>query len=489
MIEMGRPAGFGKRARRFAALLGATLLLGAVAAGTASATIVWSKGGDIWAMNDDGSGQRLLIPKSAAPGMDALRTPATSAAGASVLFSGETTRNKITRTGICGTFPYTYPCFTTHYGFYFSGIYRWDGGAVQRLSPEPSYCWNCSDGTVDPEPRPDGTYVAAFSRCQGFLDDSSYDCVGSIVSSGLGPYPALCNGEGLTGTLPDGPSPNPVAPSQIVYAGCGAGGEPSALIVTDPNRAGERIVACDDVTQADPAWSPGGDAIVAAEGGAEAGLWVYGAANSGCYTGQLRHAVVAPPEVSLSSPRFVGSERIVFAAQGELWTVPASCNGCPYPGNATKLTSGADNSGPSWTSNPLLVPPPPVAPAAAADKRAPKLTIKLSKRQRILRQAGKLVLKLRADEACKVTVQGKLILPGKDLALKKVTRSLPAGKLTTVKLKLSAKAMKAVKAAWRRGKTPVAALRILAKDSSDNSVTKAPRIKLVRQQPARSAST
>lgn len=465
------PAG---RARRvlLGSLLAALLALTLIKAPLAHGTIVWSKGGDIWAMNDDGSGQRLLVSK-VATGMDALRTPAVSPAGAAVFFTGETARNKVTRTGVCGVSPFTYPCITTHFGFYASGTYRWEAGGVARLSPDPAYCFNCTDGTNDPEARPDGSYVASFMHCQGYLDDGSYECLGSIVASASGPYPAVCNGETLAGDMPAGPSPNPVAPNQIVYAGCAGGGEPSALIVTDANRAGERIVACDDATQADPSWSPSGQEIVAAEGGAEAGLWVYGAANNGCYSGQLREALSAPPGVSFSSPRFLGADRIAFAAQGELWTVPASCAGCAFPAAATQLTGGGDNASPAWTSNPLTAPGP-----AAGDTKAPKLILKLKKRQRV-GKGGAIVLKLRCDEPCKVTVGGKILVPGKDVKLKKVSRSLKAGKLATVKMKLTAKALKAVRRAWRKHRKAVAKLSIAARDAAGNATKRSQRVTLV----------
>ena len=212
----------------------------------------------------------------------------------------------MTRSGLCGTFPYAYVCFTTHWGFNYSGTYRWKQGGVKRLSRKPAYCYNCSDGSSSPEPRPNGSYVASFTHCQGFLSDGTYECVGSIFASAGGPYPAVCNGMTLAGDLPSEPSPNPSSPGRIVYAGCGDGGQPSALIVTGPKRAGERIIACDDVTQADPSWSPNGHQIVAAEGGVEAGIWVYGAANRGCFSGYLRRAVKAPPDVSFHGPRFSG---------------------------------------------------------------------------------------------------------------------------------------------------------------------------------------
>ncbi len=466
----------------------------AVHAPPASAgTIVWSKGGSIWAMNDDGTMPRVLVPVSAAAGMSTLQNPGVGPAGTTVTFEGSTKANQVSRLGLCGTFPYQYSCTTFHFGFNATGVYRWTGGgAVERLTGAPAYCFDCTASSVAPEPRGDGAIVSAFHQCQGFLDTGTYTCVGAVKSTSGQAYPACTD-------LPDEPSPNPVSPAQLVYAGCTSGGN-DALVVTGPDRAGEHVVGCDDAEQTDPSWSAAGDQIVAAEGGTDPGLWVYGAANTACFAGALRHAVVAPSGVTFASPRFAGS-RIIFEAQGELWSVPATCNTCAFPGAATQLTTGGDNRDPAWTAGSLppgiAVPVPPgggaegTAPAPGSgaggggvtgvvDVTKPVLGLTASSRQRILRQRRSVLLKVRSSEAAALTVTGTIVVPGKDPKLSTVRRSLTAGKTVTIRITLSASALRAVRRAWSRRRSAVAVLKLTLRDRAQNTTRKTSRIALRR---------
>ncbi len=88
------------------------------------------------------------------------------------------------------------------------------------------------------------------------------------------------------------------------------------------------------------------------------------------------------------------------------------------------------------------------------------------------------MLRLRCDQARKVTVTGKIVAPGRDPSLKKATRRLSAGKSATIKLKLSAQALSAVRRAWRRHHTPTAKLQIVAGNAAGKATKKSPRIAL-----------
>ncbi|MBJ7472584.1 MAG: hypothetical protein JHD16_14855 [Solirubrobacteraceae bacterium] len=453
-----------------------------VAAQPVSAQIVWSKGGEIWTMNDDGTGQRVLVALSAAPGMNELRAPGAHPSGSAVTFEGSTWVNKVTNNGLCGTFPTMYPCVTTHYGFYGTGTYRWAAGKVERLSPPAAYCWNCSSGPSDPEPRADGSVVSTFTHCQGFLGDGTYDCDAAINASSGEAYPSCVDVASA--------SPNPATPSQVLHTGCTSAGT-NALVVTGPDRAGERVVACDDGEQNDPAWSPDGSQIVAAEGGTDPGLWVYGAGNTACFAGALRHAVIAPAGQSFWSPAFVGASRIVFESQGELWSVAAGCDRCAFPGAATQLTSGANNSAPTWTSDPLVAPTTPggattpgggttPTSGAAPDVVAPSADLSKTTKTQKVGKTRKLTLKLTASEGATLTVTGAIKVTGKDPKLGPVTQPLVAGTPATVKVRLGSSAMKALNAAWAKRKTPVARLQLTLKDATGNSRTVRREVKLRR---------
>lgn len=444
--------------------------------------IVWSKGGEIWTMNDDGTGARTLVPLSATPGMVSLRSPGTDLSSGTVLFEGSTDANHITRTGLCGTLPFTYTCFTFHDGFNATGVYRWTAGTTQRLSAAPAYCWNCTDVFSDPVPRPNDSVVSTFTHCQGFVDEGSYDCVGAVQASSGEAYPSCDDVSQAT--------PNPANPSQLVHTGCASGGNP-ALVVTGPNRSGERVVACDDTEQTGPSWSTDGSQIVAAEGGTEPGIWIYGAANTACFTGSLRYAVVTPPGTVADSPRFIGSSgRIVFEAGGELWTAAANCDHCAFPGAATQLTTGGNNHEPSWTSNPLTVPltgtppggatPPGGTPAPGPTPDTTVPTLNAGKTPSTQRVGSKqhLTLTLTASEAATLTVTGTIKVAGKDPVLARTTAALAAGSRTTVRVKLGTKAMKALRREWAKRRTPVAKLQLALRDAAGNVSTVKRQVKL-----------
>lgn len=434
-------------------------------------TIVWAKGGQIWAMNADGSNPRVLIPLSAAPGMNALTDPAVHPNGRLVAFNANTTANRVVNYAMCGVYPYQYPCNTTHYGFNATGTYRWDNGAVTRLTGAPAYCYNCSSGDDTPEPRADGHLVYRLQMCTGFLS-GIYDCVASIKTTAGQSYPT-CD------EVVD-PSANPVAAGQVAYTGCWTTSGDAAVVVTGPDRVGEHVVGCDDQSQRDPSWSLAGDQVVVAEDGVDPGLWVYGASNTACFSGSVRYAVVAPTSVPFSSPRFTGDGRIIFEAQGEIWSVPATCNTCAFPAQATQLTTGANNYDPAWTSDPLSIGSTPgPGPGPGGDTTAPTLNLGKTKKTQRVGKSGVLVVRLSSTEAATVKAMATIALPGKDRSATG-QRAVTAGASAKLKVKLGKATRTALNSAWKKGKKVVAKTTVIATDAAGNVGLRTVKVKLKR---------
>lgn len=84
---------------------------------------------------------------------------------------------------------------------------------------------------------------------------------------------------------------------------------------------------------------------------------------------------------------------------------------------------------------------------------APKLTLKGSRRQRVLKQRG-LTVRASCDQACTVTASANVSVPGaaKLYKFRKASKSVAGGATATLKLKLSKKTRAAIRRALRKGK-------------------------------------
>jgi hypothetical protein len=449
----------------------AAALFGVVAS-SAHAEVVWAKAGEIWAMHDDGSGARRLIAPADVPGgMNRLRSPMAAPSGARLVFTAETDVNRFTRTGLCGLFPYQYSCFTTHFGYNAAGTYRWTAGVSTRESAAPAYCLDCTSTSNDPSMREDGTIVSYVQLCKGFLSEANYQCTGGVQSTSGESFGACADVSGVAARP---------GSTEVAYTGCLSSGQ-EALVVTGPSRVGERVVACDDAEQRDPAWSPVGDRVIVSEGGVEPGLWAYAPSNSGCFAGDLRRVLAAPAGTTFNDPAYLGADRVMFEAGGELWTVPAGCVACAFPGAATQLTTGANNSDPAWTSDALVTvaapnagmvtPPAGVAPPGAVptpDRSAPSLILRNVQRTQRVGARKRIVLHLVLSETGTITASGAVRSPGKDPAITSVTARVAAGVRATLTLKLGRKAMSALAKAWRARTTPKARIEFVVADAAGN---------------------
>jgi len=111
--------------------------------------------------------------------------------------------------------------------------------------------------------------------------------------------------------------------------------------------------------------------------------------------------------------------------------------------------------------------------APGSQPRAPKLSLKGSKRQRVLKQRG-VVVRVSCDQACTTTGSASVAVPGasKTYKFRKASKTLAGGASAKLKLKLSKKALSAIRRALRRGKRLKARVTVTAVTSGVSSTAK-----------------
>lgn len=253
-------------------------------------------------------------------------------------------------------------------GLFCEALYKWvantggpvHGGTLSRLSP-PATNSSGSSFESDGEPTSNGNvlYDQAFGSSNPvFYSSEAY--TRTLTPGAFGTdfqTPSEC-----TSDEDKNPSPSPVDPSRVAYGGCYQPDPYSAeVLVSGPNGAGKVIAGYDDQPFSDLSWNPAGTRIVDVETGADAGLWVYGP-EAVSPSKPFYYALANPGGYYFSSPRFVGTSRIVLDIRGadeNLYTIPAACatrapdNPCTTA-DVTALTSGV--SGTSFYADPTWSP-------------------------------------------------------------------------------------------------------------------------------------
>ena len=319
--------------RRGTAVLGFVALFAFAAAQPASATIVYEHDEEIWAMNDDGSDQRLLAAGGPVGMEQGLSFPHVAPNGSTVVFQGATNANFHS----CGG--------NLYFGWHAIGVYRWRDGAVARLSEPPARMPSCgSNFHEDPEATTNARVINVYRQ---YIDGIP----GRGLQSGTqeGPTdtstPSACPNDPH---LSD-PSPNPANAAQYAYIGCNGGGGEDVVAVSQGSSHTFPIL--DDAAQRAVAWRSDGTRLAVSEGGTEPGIWTYGPA-----------APVDPVHVlngDFADVGFAGAgnDRILFSSAGDIWSIPASCTAASCSmANATRLTASGANDHPSWTAADLRAP-------------------------------------------------------------------------------------------------------------------------------------
>ena len=390
--------------------------LSLVAAPARAGQIVYAHGGELWAMNDDGSGQRQLLGaagggvsiKSYRGGGD--QALSVQPGGTGIAFTGSPG-------GTCG--PQTSNC---------PALYSLLAGKLTRLTAPSASCGSVTVGCASEEENPavtaDGRVVynrldvaSAFTCLYycGFTGDYSEAYYSRRLDGSdaplAWPVPAEGGGDGLTPDF-EGPSASdPADPSILAYQGnfFGSGHGPATPGTSYPldldhsavSPASASQPSYDDEFIYGLSFSGDGSLVADVETGNDRGIWVYPSGQSwesgaaGSYYWALEDPDNGHGEILdhyVEGLAFVGESELVFGASYNLYEIPARCwsvdpggaePNCHFPQDATQLTSDGSaatpDTDPAWTasttpiaavSSPTPTPSPTSTPGPGAAARA-----------------------------------------------------------------------------------------------------------------------
>ncbi len=220
-----------------------------------------------------------------------------------------------------------------------------------------------------------------------------------------------------------------------------------------------------------PAWSPdGGQIAFASERDGNLEVYLMNA------DGSSQHPLSLSPAEDIGPAFSPDGTRIAFtsARDGNLEIYVMNRDGS----SPTRLTNSPNiEQSPDWQPLAPGAGQPPSAPTTARDRKAPRLTLRLRKRQRALRR-GSVVVRASCDEACFVVSSGKLRRSaGGSFKLKRARRSLAAGVTGTLRLRVPKRAARALSASARKRKV-VARIKITARDAPANTRSLARRVRI-----------
>jgi hypothetical protein len=300
-------------------------------AGTAKAQIVFVRNGAIWAMNDDGSGQRQLIAASQDGNNDPLNYDASLSnpdvfqkGGQAVVFEG---------VSACSA-----GCYDA------VGIYQLASGQVTRLTPDPWFGGAVLVTSGEMDPRLTANSLAAFEYV---YDETSpiYDVQSSLDTRSLadGTEQSWSTGPNAEKGLP---TPDPADPTTMAWLD-----DADNIHINHRNDSGDIVIGGDaPLTPTSMSWSDDGTRLIASDSNGIGELTGVGTSSEG--EPQVYNTSFATGDF-VGTARFMGNNGIVFAERGNIYTIPASC-GTPSPctiSNAKALTTDGKSSEPAWTSS------------------------------------------------------------------------------------------------------------------------------------------
>jgi hypothetical protein len=336
VFTVGRPSvpaalasgvvGCTRRAAGVAALVCLAVL---ATAQVSAAQLIVARGGAIYAMNDDGSNQRQLIAASQIPGVAA---PA-HLSDVDVFQNGGQTL----------AFTYGGSVFSPGCGLYCEAIYTLSSGSLTRLSPAGM----AFDGTwvsYDAQPRVTADSEVAYQSTLWDLDTSPSTLLATYPVSGGGASQGWASDGASVGL----PTPNPANAAELAWV--------SWL----NNRWEMHITNRSDSSDVLVAYSYGQDQPTSMSWSADGTRLLVSYPNEivelNPATGsQIRLYSYTGSSGGPTSVRFMGSSSVVFVQNGNVYSIPATCNDCTST-NATQLTSGGDSYSVAWTSATTPIP-------------------------------------------------------------------------------------------------------------------------------------
>ena len=312
-------------------LLAAALAYAVLAAPASAGQYVYGSGDDIRVVNDDGSGDRVLVPESAIPGAESLYGPWVAPGGDTVLFQA-----RVPHPGMGGLY-----C-----GFNCVAIYALQDGQLARLTGNSTDCAGdlCAGLNVDPRLGPDGTLYYQLI----YAEPNSSGTFNTISTEYFKPAGQAEQElpEGECGSTDDSAEPNPVVGGEYAISNYCVGGDGYTLLVQNTTGASEKRVF-DDAAFSNIVWRPDGQLLASAESGGDAGIWTYPR------TGGEPKQVVAVTYTDDQSAyetelAFAGASKLAFVWNDAIRTVSTDCTSCSVDSAATVLQS-TDVDGLAWT--------------------------------------------------------------------------------------------------------------------------------------------
>lgn len=349
------------------------------AAPAAAGQIVYSHGGDLWAMNDDGSGQRPLASAAQIGGaIDAGSTA--DPQPVSVQPGG---------TGVAFVAPPGGSCVAQQSNC--PALYSLVDGRLVRLTAPSAPCGSvsvqCASEEEDPAVTADGRLVydrldtASAFICPFYCGYSeAYYSRRLDGSDAPVPWPVpqqSSDPEGEDPGFEGSIAADPADASKLAYQGNAVNGGGQTLYPVDVDSAGNppsvNAAAYDDSFLYGLAFSGDGSLLADIETGGEKGIWVYPSGQDADAGDAEFYWALEDPDNGqgtsldhfLSGLAFVGGSALVFSADYNLYSLPARCwatpagagvqPNCHFPQDATRLTSDgtatAPDTSPAWTSS------------------------------------------------------------------------------------------------------------------------------------------